>query len=1617
MKSDRTHLGYLSSLFPLVLLSALLACSTASALSGIACFSDGSPAAGAEVVAGAGEEGEAKAVCGADGSFSLGDLPQDGVTLRVNAVGGKTFGWVSLPANLGAGNLVVMLQSAPAVRPAAKSMLKSGLGGPYTLGGTVYGGSNPLPNATVTIYDAGNSAQLGSTTTDGAGHYSFDVSNGTYNLLVAPPTGLGLHDSVVNGVVVNGANVTQHVVLLQEAVTLSGVVRLPDGTPVGGIGVMVRLQASGTQVGDKLLTDSEGRYSLPLATGTYRIDLDHFSWNHSNVALPDNFILQNVALGLVVATATTRDVTLPLVRLSGRTVDSHGAPVDGVEIRTNMHATTDGGYRTLTHQLDSCVSDASGNYSGLFLPATGCSLVLLPPARPGLAQTVITGVDISADTVRDLALATGGTLSGVVRLPDGTAVSRVRVTVKDQATGVEMGDDLMTDAQGRYSVTLASGTYRLSITGLSRDGSNLALPYLFNLDPMVSNLMIASDTVQDIVLPLVRWSGKTTDAGGAPVGRVEVRAYVNKSVGTYVSYYCEHNYGTCISDDSGNYSMLALAATGYSLTLLPPAGSGQPQTLLTNVDVSTDAVRDLALMHGATLSGVVRLSDGTPVSRVHIRAQDQATSQNVGNEVITDAQGRYAIALGSGTYKLNLSCNSHEGSNVALPYSLQVMPIASNLSVTTDVVRDITLPLVPLSGKTTDSNGVPVPGVELRTTLGKTVSGIYYYCVHDAGSCVSDGLGNYSALLVPTTGYSETLLPPAGSGFAQTVIGPLDVTQAVQQNIILNFVDTRAPRIVAGPYVTSITDTSAVLEWQTDEPASSGVKYGTASPPAMTATVDGFDSAHTVPLSGLVPNTLYFVRVFSSDESGNGPVESTIISFRTQAAPDTEAPTILEGPVVTSITNNSAVVEWITNEPATSQLNYGLTAGLGSSASEPGLRSVHRVPLTGLAANTPYYVQAASADRAGNGPTQSGILAFRTLAAPDTTPPVIVSGPMVVDVTDKEATVVWTTDEPATSGVSYNDGTAYGVVQDDTLTTDHAVRLTNLTAHTTYSCTASCRDASGNGPTLSRTLSFRTLASPDTRPPAIVVGPLVVNTTHKSAVICWLTNEPADSVVEYGPTADLGSVQSRAALTLPHFVTLVDMRANTKYYFRVRSTDSSGNATTSSVFTFRTDARPDTRKPVITAGPIVIGATDTTATLYWRTDEPGDTVVDYGIGLNLNLKRSSGVRGTEHQVTLTGLTPGGHYAFAASSTDLSGNTVSSLDALKSPGAPKPAPGAIVTATLPDTTPPVLAEGPQLVGVSDTSAVIRWATDEIADSRVSYGVQGGTRDLFAGDIAPTTEHVVVLTNLTPGTAYAFEAASADTAGNGPTASAVLSFTTAAVPDTVAPAFAQGPSVEGVTQSSANLAWDTDEAATSQVLFATTPDPLQGTATVTGISTRHLVPVTNLEPGTTYYYACVSMDASGNRAVSAVGSFQTPGTPVDADGDGISDANEGTDDADHDGTANYLDPDSDGDGINDAVEGTGNPDADLLPNFLDTDSDNDGIVDAVEGVADPDGDGQPNYIDPDSDGDGRSDQTEHEQGTDPYLPLAVPTASWVGMELLLVLLGVAGVALVRKRGRAV
>ncbi|MCB2173528.1 hypothetical protein KQH65_12385 [archaeon] len=74
-----------------------------------------------------------------------------------------------------------------------------------------------------------------------------------------------------------------------------------------------------------------------------------------------------------------------------------------------------------------------------------------------------------------------------------------------------------------------------------------------------------------------------------------------------------------------------------------------------------------------------------------------------------------------------------------------------------------------------------------------------------------------------------------------------------------------------------------------------------------------------------------------------------------------------------------------------------------------------------------------------------------------------------------------------------------------------------------------------------------------------------------SAEICWQTNEPADSLVEYGTEEYYGQFSSLdPELVTDHCLPLYELAADSTYHFRVGSSDSTGNAAWSDDFLFTT---------------------------------------------------------------------------------------------------------------------------------------------------------------------------------------------------------------------------------------------------------------------------------------------------------------------------------------------------------------------------------------------------------------------------------------------------------------
>lgn len=81
---------------------------------------------------------------------------------------------------------------------------------------------------------------------------------------------------------------------------------------------------------------------------------------------------------------------------------------------------------------------------------------------------------------------------------------------------------------------------------------------------------------------------------------------------------------------------------------------------------------------------------------------------------------------------------------------------------------------------------------------------------------------------------------------------------------------------------------------------------------------------------------------------------------------------------VASITNNSATIQWLTNEAADSQVAFGITGTTSTTTLDPALTSFHSVQLTGLQAYKYYQFVVKTNDGCGNA-TISATRTFRTL--------------------------------------------------------------------------------------------------------------------------------------------------------------------------------------------------------------------------------------------------------------------------------------------------------------------------------------------------------------------------------------------------------------------------------------------------------------------------------------------------------------------------------------------------------------------------------------------------------------------------------------------------------------
>lgn len=504
--------------------------------------------------------------------------------------------------------------------------------------------------------------------------------------------------------------------------------------------------------------------------------------------------------------------------------------------------------------------------------------------------------------------------------------------------------------------------------------------------------------------------------------------------------------------------------------------------------------------------------------------------------------------------------------------------------------------------------------------------------------------------LAASTAYSAEVSVADATGNGPTVRSTNFTTAATA--------DVIAPVILEGPTVTGASATGLVVEWITSEPAKGTLSYGVGTILTDSMPETAFSVVHRVELTGLQSDTKYSVRVTASDAANNGPTLSRVKTGRTKLMPDTTAPVITNGPLISDITHTSATIHWKTDEPTTGGVSWNDGVAYGV-LSDDKLDTDHSARITGLGAAKTYYLTVSSKDALGNGPTLSKTVDFVTQALADAAAPVITSGPTIVSITNQSAVIQWDTDEPSDSQIIYGTDAANLDKGDSraNLTKKHSLPLVGLTPSTAYTLQIRSKDDAGNTSTYSTAINFATKANPDTQLPVFDTPPAVGYSSDKKAVVQWKTDKLTDSQVTVVPVNfdEPPRIKDDGVLTDLHEISMTGLTPNKTYNATVTSTDLWGNTVTEFLGEFTTPPMPDSQVPSITSGPSVqVG--DTIAIVSWSTDKLADSKANYGLtGTALSQVTGDIAYSKQHSVVLSKLQPTTAYQVQVASTDPGGN--------------------------------------------------------------------------------------------------------------------------------------------------------------------------------------------------------------------------------------------------------------------------------------------------------------------------------------------------------------------------
>ncbi len=768
--------------------------------------------------------------------------------------------------------------------------------------------------------------------------------------------------------------------------------------------------------------------------------------------------------------------------------------------------------------------------------------------------------------------------------------------------------------------------------------------------------------------------------------------------------------------------------------------------------------------------------------------------------------------------------------------------------------------------------------------------------------------------LSSSTSYTISILARDQNGNAAAATSSLNTAAAP---------DTAAPVItLPGNFI--VTDpTSASISWTTNEQSTSYIQYSTSSVSFETDFKEVGRSeavtSHSVVLDNLAAGTTYYLRVKSTDPSGNTAYDpatpATYHDFQAVAQP-----LVISSVATGTVTSNSALVTYSTNHLADTLVRYGTSTGIYPFAqSSIAMTTEHAVTLNGLASSTAYYFQVSSIDGLGQGATSSEY-SFTTAAAP-------------IDPTDYQSSLDQIDDllaqiaalQATASSTGSNDAATIASLQSQVASLQQQLAAAN---------------SRGGGGTL-------IIDKTDKVAPRIS-DIRITDLKSDSAKVNWKTDEETIGIVNYGKDNDLSGSLGSSAYSAGSSLAITNLEPDSKYSYKISVFDRSGNQASSNLQTFTTPTLEAQLKdegksdaeiaklveqaenkeenktnillaaaakameimsqvanqvslgtlettlltqfdtieklagsipgPILGGEPLVVTGAST-ANISWITDKEASSLVAYAPeGVYIKAEGDNGYLqvvgdannlSTNHSVRIAGLRPNTTYHYQLRSKAQLGPEAKSRD---------------FTFKTKEEGLEVLTYGSEVKDPS--TAVFRWSTNLEADTKLVVtpyrsGKLAVEEAKTEENKITTTMHELTAKDLESGVIYEVRLQSKD-AKNRLAEEVIEQFTTSK--DDLPPQITNVQTESALSQGKqlkvqTIVSWQTNEPTVGQVQYVkgvVTDDKEfpDKTALETTYSRKHVAVVTKFDSGTVYTFRITATDSSGNKTTSKVYTILTP-----------------------------------------------------------------------------------------------------------------------------------------------